>query len=85
MNVLSAALDQSKSLKPIQLGEKGHVEYAHGIPSRASLNGTDFSIIIPVEKGQLAKHADHIRVISYPAKIGDWLWEASTPASKTTY
>ena len=28
MNILSAALDQSKSLKPIQLGEKGHVEYA---------------------------------------------------------
>ena len=27
MNILSAALDQSKSLKPIQLGEKGHVEY----------------------------------------------------------
>lgn len=27
MNFLSAALDQSKSLRPTQLGENGHVEY----------------------------------------------------------
>ena len=74
---VKAATARSKGPVIVFAG-KGHVEFAHGIPSRASHSGDDFVIIVPLEKGTLHKQHKSLRVLSYPTKKGDFFWEASS-------
>jgi aminopeptidase N len=56
-----------------------HVKHAHGIPMRASVEGGDFSIVVPIEHGKLLNLHNRLRSISYPKKIADILWESGPP------
>jgi uncharacterized iron-regulated protein len=59
---------------------RAHIEFAHGIPSRAHrLSKASFRIVLPVTAGHLGQYAPFLRRLSYPSKRADYLWEATTP------
>ena len=64
----------------VVLAGRGHIEFAHGIPSRVEATfDSSFLVVLPVAPGHLSHYAKHLRRLSYPDKRADFFWEA--PAS----
>lgn len=65
----------------VVLAGRGHIEFAHGIPSRVKAGfKTSFLVVLPIAPGHLSHYASHLRHLAYPDKRADFFWEA--PAAK---